>query len=200
MDMDALYRLYFRDVFLFLQGLTHSESLAEELTQETFFKALNGLKHFDGRQDIRAWLFTVARNCYYSHCRKAKQTVPLDEAFPPAAAPAAGPGRTAHRRRRRLYHPPVPPPAGRAVQGGVHPPGLRRAFLRKDRRDLRPHRQLGLRDLLPRQTKDPADAERSITEEEPRPMAAAPLQFVLYAQSFSSCVSSLRASSNRIFR
>ena len=86
MDMDALYRLYFRDVFLFLQGLTHSESLAEELTQETFFKALNGLKHFDGRQDIRAWLFTVARNCYYSHCRKAKQTVPLDEAFPPAAA------------------------------------------------------------------------------------------------------------------
>ena len=87
MDMDALYRLYFRDVFLFLQGLTHSESLAEELTQETFFKALNGLKHFDGRQDIRAWLFTVARNCYYSHCRKAKQTVPLDEAFPPAAAP-----------------------------------------------------------------------------------------------------------------
>ncbi len=48
MDMDALYRLYFRDVFLFLQGLTHSESLAEELTQETFFKALNGLKHFDG--------------------------------------------------------------------------------------------------------------------------------------------------------
>ena len=87
MDMDALYRLYFRDVFLFLQGLTHSESLAEELTQETFFKALNGLKHFDGRQDIRAWLFTVARNCYYSHCRKAKQTVPLDETFPPAAAP-----------------------------------------------------------------------------------------------------------------
>lgn len=87
MDMDALYRLYFRDVFLFLQGLTHSESLAEELTQETFFKALNGLKHFDGRQDIRAWLFTVARNCYYSHCRKAKQTVPLDEAFQPAAAP-----------------------------------------------------------------------------------------------------------------
>ena len=81
MDMDALYRLYFRDVFLFLQGLTHSESLAEELTQETFFKALNGLKHFDGRQDIRAWLFTVARNCYYSHCRKAKQTVPLDEPF-----------------------------------------------------------------------------------------------------------------------
>lgn len=34
MDIDSIYRLYFRDVFLFLQGLTHNEALAEELTQE----------------------------------------------------------------------------------------------------------------------------------------------------------------------
>ena len=61
MDIDSVYRLYFRDVFLFLQGLTHNETLAEELTQETFFKALDGLKDYDDRQDVRAWLFTVAR-------------------------------------------------------------------------------------------------------------------------------------------
>ena len=60
MDMETIYRLYFRDVYLFLQGLTRSETLAEELTQETFFKALDGLKNFDGKQDVRAWLFTVA--------------------------------------------------------------------------------------------------------------------------------------------
>ena len=70
MDIDSIYRLYFRDVFLFLQGLTHNEALAEELTQETFFKALDGLKDYDDRQDVRAWLFTVARNAYYSHCRR----------------------------------------------------------------------------------------------------------------------------------
>ena len=70
MDIDSVYRLYFRDVFLFLQGLTHNEALAEELTQETFFKALDGLKDYDDRQDVRAWLFTVARNAYYSHCRR----------------------------------------------------------------------------------------------------------------------------------
>ena len=80
MDIETIYRLYFRDVFLFLQGLTGSETLAEELTQETFFKALDGLKGFDGRQDVRAWLFTVARNAYYDHCRKAKRTAPLDDA------------------------------------------------------------------------------------------------------------------------
>ena len=27
MDIDSIYRLYFRDVFLFLQGLTHNEAL-----------------------------------------------------------------------------------------------------------------------------------------------------------------------------
>ena len=40
MDIETIYRLYFRDVCLFLQGLTRSETLAEELTQETFFRAL----------------------------------------------------------------------------------------------------------------------------------------------------------------
>ena len=78
MDIETIYRLYFRDVYLFLQGLTHSELLAEELTQETFFKALDGLKHFDGRQDVRAWLFTVARNAYYDHCRRQNRTTSLD--------------------------------------------------------------------------------------------------------------------------
>ena len=92
MDIETIYRLYFRDVFLFLQGLTGSETLAEELTQETFFKALDGLKGFDGRQDVRAWLFTVARNAYYDHCRKAKRTAPLDDAAD-AAAGDRGDGR-----------------------------------------------------------------------------------------------------------
>ena len=78
MDIETIYRLYFRDVYLFLKGLTRSEPLAEELTQETFFKALDGLKHFDGRQDVRAWLFTVARNAYYDHCRRQNHTTSLD--------------------------------------------------------------------------------------------------------------------------
>lgn len=42
MDIETIYRLYFRDVFLFLQGLTGSETLAEELTQETFSRRWTG--------------------------------------------------------------------------------------------------------------------------------------------------------------
>ena len=101
-------------MYLFLQGLTRSETLAEELTQETFFKALDGLKNFDGKQDVRAWLFTVARNCWYDRCRKAKHTAPLEAAETQAAdtpdiAPAAG-GQGC-----RLYGAPVPAHAGRTL-------------------------------------------------------------------------------------
>ena len=85
MDTDTIYRLYFKDVYLFLKGLTRSEALAEELTQETFFRALDGLKDFDGRQDVRAWLFTTARNAYFDSCRRAKHTAPLEAAEQAAA-------------------------------------------------------------------------------------------------------------------
>lgn len=88
MDIETIYRLYFRDVCLFLQGLTHSEPLAEELTQETFFKALDKLQSFDGRQDVRAWLFTIARNCYYDHCRRQRRSTSLEELPAEPASPA----------------------------------------------------------------------------------------------------------------
>ena len=42
------------------------------MTQETFFKALKAIDSYDGRKDIRAWLFTIARNTYYSGLRKQK--------------------------------------------------------------------------------------------------------------------------------
>ena len=85
MDMDTIYRLYFRDVFLFLKGLTANDGLAEELTQETFFRALKGLEHYDGKQDVRAWLFTVARTACYDPCRRATHAAPLKDAETKAA-------------------------------------------------------------------------------------------------------------------
>lgn len=49
MDIETIYRLYFRDVCLFLQGLTRSETLAEELTQETFFRETMTASRMCGR-------------------------------------------------------------------------------------------------------------------------------------------------------
>lgn len=67
MDFESIYQLYFKDVFLFLRSISVNEDIAEEITQETFTKALKAIDTFDGNKDIRAWLFTIAKNTYYTY-------------------------------------------------------------------------------------------------------------------------------------
>lgn len=70
MDFDLIYEQYFRDVFLYLRSLSANEDVAEEIAQETFAKALKAIDKYDGRKDIRAWLFTIAKNTYYTACKR----------------------------------------------------------------------------------------------------------------------------------
>lgn len=70
MDFEAIYKAYFKDVFLYLRSLSADPTIAEEITQETFEKALKSIDRFDGTKDIRAWLFTIAKNSYYTHCKR----------------------------------------------------------------------------------------------------------------------------------
>lgn len=78
MDFDEIYYLYFRDVFLYIKSLSGNEAIAEEVSQEAFFKALRSIDSFDGSKDIRAWLFTIAKNTYFSHHRKSKMHIGYD--------------------------------------------------------------------------------------------------------------------------
>lgn len=71
-DFEAAFRAYYDDVFRFLRGLSASETLAEELTQETFFRAFRSINEYRGESELRVWLCSIARNLYYSHCRKEK--------------------------------------------------------------------------------------------------------------------------------
>ena len=72
MDFEQIYKSYFRDVFLYLCSLSANEAIAEEVAQETFTKALKSIDRFDGTKDIRAWLFTIAKNTYYTFCKRQK--------------------------------------------------------------------------------------------------------------------------------
>lgn len=79
MGFEEIYARYFRDVYRFALSLTQDRALAEEIAQDTFFKALKALDKFDGSKDIRAWLFTIARNAWYSYCRAHRRTVSQEE-------------------------------------------------------------------------------------------------------------------------
>lgn len=87
-EFEQVYREYFRDVELYLLALCKDKSLAEELAAQTFFKAMEALPKFRGDCDIRTWLCALAKNCYLTHLRKTRQTVPLEELQAPDPAPS----------------------------------------------------------------------------------------------------------------
>ena len=72
MDFQEVYNLYFRDVYRYALSLCRNEAVAEEITQETFFKALSKLDSFDGKCKVSVWLCQIAKNTYISMCRKDK--------------------------------------------------------------------------------------------------------------------------------
>ncbi|MBR5427420.1 MAG: RNA polymerase sigma factor [Clostridia bacterium] len=76
MENDLLarvYRQYSREIRLYLYVLSKNETLAEDLTQETFLKALLSLPA--EHPNVRAWLYTVARNLYYDSRKKDRRIV-----------------------------------------------------------------------------------------------------------------------------
>lgn len=71
-DFEAIYSQYFADVYKYALSLCGKEGLAEEITQETFFKALKNIDKFKGECKIRVWLCQIAKNTYFSLFEKSK--------------------------------------------------------------------------------------------------------------------------------
>ena len=76
--IEELYNKYFHDVYLYLKSLCKNDSLAEALTQETFFKAMKSLDQFKGDSDVRVWLCQIAKFSFYDYCRKKKLHTDID--------------------------------------------------------------------------------------------------------------------------
>lgn len=72
---DISFEEYYKDVLRFLRGLSRDEYLAEELTQETICRAIKSIDTFKGDSDLRVWLCSIAKNLYFTHCRKQKRIV-----------------------------------------------------------------------------------------------------------------------------
>jgi RNA polymerase sigma-70 factor (ECF subfamily) len=72
-DFDKIYLLYFQDVHKYVLSLCRNEDIADEITQETFFKALKGIGGFNGKSKMRVWLCQIAKNTYYTHLEKERR-------------------------------------------------------------------------------------------------------------------------------
>ena len=54
-------------------SLSQNESVAEEITQETFFKALRHIDRFNGNCKLYVWLCQIAKNTYFSYYKNEKR-------------------------------------------------------------------------------------------------------------------------------
>lgn len=79
-DFDKIYAEYYSEVYKFVLTLCQNPTLAEEITQESFFKALKSIDSFNGNCKLSTWLCKIARNTFYSYAKKHNRQVdyPLD--------------------------------------------------------------------------------------------------------------------------
>ena len=83
-DIEQMYKEYFETVYKYLLCLTHNKDTAEELTQETFCRAVKNIDKFKGDCKISVWLCQIAKNLWYDECRKKnniyiKEDIELEE-------------------------------------------------------------------------------------------------------------------------
>ena len=84
-----LVHSHHRRVFNFLSQMTRHHQDAEDLTQQTFIKALHHLARFDQQRPLINWLLTIARNTALNHFRDVKKWDELpDEAAAHGPSPA----------------------------------------------------------------------------------------------------------------
>lgn len=76
--LDEVYRLYSKQVYLYAYSLCGNYHMAEDLTGDTFYKAMLALDK--DVPSIKYWLLRVCRNLFFDCCRKnPKEILPLEE-------------------------------------------------------------------------------------------------------------------------
>lgn len=81
-DFDRIYEKNYPIVYKFTLSLCRDASLAEELTQDAFVKALEHFEQFDRKCSLYVWLCQIAKNTYFSYLRKQKHLVPETQGPP----------------------------------------------------------------------------------------------------------------------
>ena len=79
MEFEKIYNTYFNDVFRYIRKLSNNEHIAEEITADTFFKAMHSIDSFRGDCDIRVWLCQIAKNSYLTYLKKSGKVDNTDD-------------------------------------------------------------------------------------------------------------------------
>lgn len=87
LDFEKLFRENQGFIYRYLMKLCGNESLAEELTQETFFRAYMNLTGLRNEEKVSVWLCQIAKNTYFAWFNEQKRLQPLEDAVIPEQTP-----------------------------------------------------------------------------------------------------------------
>lgn len=79
MTFEKVYEEYFSYVYLFVLKMSGNKEVAEDVTSDTFFKAMKSIDKFKGECELSVWLCQIAKNCYFSYLKKNKNLVSLTD-------------------------------------------------------------------------------------------------------------------------
>jgi RNA polymerase sigma-70 factor (ECF subfamily) len=71
-DLEQFYLDNSDTVYRFIYVLVRHKETAEDLTQETFYKAIKSLNNFNNQSSVLTWLLKIARNVTYDHFRRKR--------------------------------------------------------------------------------------------------------------------------------
>lgn len=69
---ELLFEQHYKSVLQYTYFLVGIRELAEDLTQDTFVKALRSKRIIETAHEQRAWLYTIARNTVYDYMKRKK--------------------------------------------------------------------------------------------------------------------------------
>ena len=74
-----IYDRHVRTIYNFIYYKVFDKEHAEDLTSQTFFKALKNVSSIDPERPVISWLYKIAQNCVLDHYRSARHTEDIDD-------------------------------------------------------------------------------------------------------------------------
>jgi len=68
-------------VYRYILALCKNETLAEDITQDTFLKAMRAYDKFKGESSLYTWLCSIAKREFLNKIRKQSREVSIDESL-----------------------------------------------------------------------------------------------------------------------
>lgn len=78
MDFELVYNTYYKQVFSYVMAMVKDRNQAEEITQETFTRAISKGTYRNESSEL-TWLCSIAKNFYFDEIKKKKHIAELPD-------------------------------------------------------------------------------------------------------------------------